>query len=800
MRTTPNRTRSILVAGLVGIVAILGGVAAQPCSAQLTLEFKLTDKDVDKAIERLQNYLWMRQRDNGSWENVVGSHYKRKKGGTTALATLALLESGVPLSDPRMEKAVQNLMAVEMDDLYCYAVRVMAISRAYRFAQRKSFAASIVKDMAWLTQGLPQNGAWHYGGTSKTGDNSASQYGLLALWEADLAGFDQLRKIPKGTMITDGEKEVDLATVWPQVARNLKTSWRAIEREWVKRHRPDHGWTYAAVATPDVKSTMTMTAAGVASLYIVIDKAYAPKMTPGKPRPRTQVFAKADQGMAWLASRLTPKFTQDGYLAFGIQRIASAAGYKYIGQNDWFQMGVKEIAKRASNARRELGGKHGGDVQAAFYLLFLARGRVPVTFNKLERPGTDWDVAPRDIANLTRYLIKEYEKPMAWQIVSVDRPVAEFLDAPILFINGIKPVSLKDKTIAKMREYVLRGGMIVGEATTGSTEFASSFKKMLEKAFPEGRGSEGTMYAWHKLDDDHPLFAGLEKRDRKQIGTVWGMNDPVRTFAVLLSRDHATAWQQFQTMKKRPLFLMGMNLFRYGTGGERLRTRLRPVFAGRTLDAKIKKKIGVIHAGPRWFSDQYAIERLSDKLVLEARIMVDAQVLTDAAEVDPKEMPMIWIVGSGPFTASEKLVAGLKTYVGKGGLVAINANMGNRLFALSAKKLAKAIVPDALPSPLLDTDPIMTGMVYRERGKPIDRSGINQTLRFAGVRKVALTGYRSGTRWGVIVCPHDVFMTMLGAPIYGCKGYLGETSRQIGFNMFLYSLEQAEKVSEGGAK
>lgn len=782
--------------------ALLVGPAARPCQAQVTLQFTLTDKDIDQAMERLRNYLWMNQRDDGSWTDITGSHYKKKKGGTTALAALALLESGVKLSEPRMEKALESLMSVEMDDTYCYAVRVMAMSQAYRLAQREQFAAQIVYDLNYLTENLPKNGAWGYTGSEKNGDNSASQYGLLALWEAEWAGFDRLRTIPKDMKLTvgsqEGSKEVDISALWPAVVRNLQGTWRPIEQQWVARQRPDKGWTYAAIPTPEVQSTLTMTAAGVASLYIIVDEVYAAKMIPGKPRPATQVFQMADQGMEWLAKRLPADFTSDGYLAFGIQRIAAASGHKYIGDKDWFRLGVKEIARRAAAARTELGGEYGGDVQAAFYLLFLARGRVPVTFNKLDRgPDTDWDIAPRDIANLTRHLITTLEQRMAWQIVHQDRPVAEFLDAPILFINGMKPLAFTPETVAKMREYVLRGGTIVGEATNGSPDLAASFKKMLEQAFPEGALSGAETYVWKQMAPTHPILAAFEERDLQQEGTVWHMEDPVRTVAVLLTRDHATAWQHMDVAKKGHCFKMGLNLFRYATGQEPLRTRLRPVFAGRTLEAETKKKVGLLPAGPRWLSDIYSVERLSDKLAADARVMVLPELVQDAAQVNPKECPVIWVYGRGASKLAESQLEGLREFVRKGGLVAINANMGDKVFGLAAKGLAKQILPDALPSPILDTDTIFTGLVYRERGKPIEAGGVNLALRAAGVNKVGLTGYRTGDRWGVIVSPHDSFMTMLGAPIFGCQGYTGETAQQIAGNIFLYALEQAEKAAEG---
>ncbi|NIA21444.1 MAG: DUF4159 domain-containing protein [Anaerolineaceae bacterium] len=803
----PKHCRCVAIIFLAATA--LGVVPGAVQGQGLKLKFVTTNKDVDEATKRLRDFLWVRQLDDGSWTDVTGAHYQRRVGWTTALVSLAMLESGVKLNRPEMEKALEALMAAEMKDSISRATRAMALCVAYRAAKRREWEVQIVKDLEWLTQKLPQNGAWGYKGADRDGNNMASQFGLLALWEAELAGFDGKRKFSRTAADKkdkkskkdrqdkkDGQEAFNPARAWPMVLRNLKRAWPQIERQWVRRQRADHGWTFSAVAGPDVQSTMVMTAAGVSSLYIVLDKVYAPKMFPGKPRPKTKVFDGIDTGMAWLASRLKPGFAKDGYLSFGIQRIAAAGGHKYIGQHDWFRLGVRELMDITTNCRANCKGPYGPDVEAAMYLLFLSRGRVPITFNKLQRPGTDWDCAPRDVANLTRFLNRELEQRMNWQIVDVNRPVAEFLDAPVLLINGIKPLAMKDEIIRKIREYVNRGGFVLGEATTSSRAFAESFKKMMVKAFPEGTEQGAKYYRWHEVPREHPLLDTMTDRDLRKLGTIWAMDSPIRTVAVLLPRDQATAWQQMDVAKNRHSFTMGRNILLYATAGEQLKTRLRPVYAGRTITAKTARKVAALSTTGRWLGEPYVIERLSDKLARDAMIMVEAAPAHAPGELDPRETPMIWVYGHGTIGLGEGRIQSLRRYVQKGGLVAFSANKGDKVFAKAAEALALKILPDALPAALGPTDPIMTGLVYRERGKPLTNPKF-RAMRLARDRKVRLTGYRQDGRIGVIVSPYDVFLGILGTPIYGDKDYTGETARQIAANIYLYALEQAEQGAEG---
>ena len=129
-----------------------------------------------------------------------------KAGGTTALALFALMEGGESPQNERIKKGLDALVKVNTNDLYVRAVRTMALARAVSVTEDSPYAKPLKADVAWLTKGAATMGAWGYRGPQRDGDNSCSQFALLALWEAQRAGVK----------------------ISPSI-------FRAVERTWLKR-------------------------------------------------------------------------------------------------------------------------------------------------------------------------------------------------------------------------------------------------------------------------------------------------------------------------------------------------------------------------------------------------------------------------------------------------------------------------------------------------------------------------------------------------------------------------------------
>src|SRR5205814_7896546 len=98
----------------------------------------------------------------------------------------------------------------------------------------------------------------------------------------------------------------------------------------------------------------------------------------------------------------------------------------------------------------------------------------------------EWNNRPRDLANLARFTSRELERPVNWQIVSIDRDPDQWSDAPILYVASHAGLHLSDEEIAKIRAFVDGGGMLFTQADNGSESFNLYVNQLAKRLFPEG--------------------------------------------------------------------------------------------------------------------------------------------------------------------------------------------------------------------------------------------------------------------------------------------------------------------------
>jgi hypothetical protein len=151
----------------------------------LALFGEVTDPQVQRAIERGVALLKSTQDDRGGWDEYLVSH-----GGVTPLCTLALLSAGVPIDDPAMQRALENVRKFSPNKTYAVSLQTMVLAAATPSQDR----LRIRKNVMWLQRNQVKSGnakgGWYYGENSSSADNSNSQFALPALHEAERIGVE----------------------------------------------------------------------------------------------------------------------------------------------------------------------------------------------------------------------------------------------------------------------------------------------------------------------------------------------------------------------------------------------------------------------------------------------------------------------------------------------------------------------------------------------------------------------------------------------------------------------------------
>ena len=218
--------RRVSVTGLVVIGLIVGIV--RPVRAQIT------PQQVQGAIDRACRYLREQQnRVTGGW-----TEHSNYSGAVTALSILALLNAGDSPGDPHIQSALNYLRKLDKPTTtYAASLQTMAFCAATPNKDRLLIRRNVRLMESWQLRSGPRKGAWTYTApkTENTGDNSNSQFAVLALHEAERMGVE----------VSD-------------------QTWSLALQYWTRTQKADGSWGYLG----KVPGTGSMTCAGITSVVI----------------------------------------------------------------------------------------------------------------------------------------------------------------------------------------------------------------------------------------------------------------------------------------------------------------------------------------------------------------------------------------------------------------------------------------------------------------------------------------------------------------------------------------------------
>jgi hypothetical protein len=723
----------------------------------------ITAAKIRTAIEDAGAFLRSRQGPDGS----VTGHYNYE-GGSTSLAALALLAAGGdPAADDQLKMMLDWLAKIEPNNTYVRGIRANVWEYALRKAPYDDRLRRLLKiDYDWLVAALGDREGWRYQMESRDWDNSCTQYGVLGIWAAARAGFEP------------GDR------FWLTMAKHFRGCQNA-----------DGGWGYIAGSG----STPNMATAGLASMFLVFDMYYVRKVYSAR-SPETfaageaaDVLASIQRGMNWLGK--APGNKEDGYYLYGIERTGVASGRKTIGGEDWFARGAEAVLQAQQRNGSIPLGNYGDEIcKTAFCTLFLVYGGAPVAVNKLQYgAGQDWNLNPRDVANLSKHLWTAYERPMNWQVVSLAGKANEF-EAPILFLSGSKRAVFTEEEMLKLRDYLLGGGTILAEPSDHSEEFAQSMTDLVRQMFPP---SDYPNYELKPLPPDHGIYTVL-KQEWHNRPRLRGVSDGSRTFFLLSDEYLSADWQTNRITTDA--FKLATNLLFYATDLGEMEGKFASILP-HTPPAKPRErslKIARVKftgpaASPRdWDAACRCWRKFAPYLkhVTGCGLEEVGPVQLGADKLDG--IRLLHLTGRRRLTLREPERTVLKEFVAGGGTVLVDAYAGAPEFAVSARAELEAIFGRLEPLP---TDhPLAEGRF--EGGADLSdvtfKLPVRQLLRG---RSEPPRGQKLLVAWAdkrpaVVFSEFDLAASMAGLENYRSLSYQPDSARKIAANLLAYLLAE----------
>lgn len=774
-------------ARIMFVIAIMIGFAgAMPTTHGYQAHEKLVDKvrvSIDKGIQYLRDM----EKGKGNWELDAESNIR--KGGWTSLAMLSLLNCGVPPEDEMMKRGLEYLRGIPPAQTYTVGLQTMV----YCLARQPQDRDRIQRNVDWLKSAKLKDG-WSYGERAfGSADNSNTQYALLGLHEAFVAGANVDRKILE-----------------------------EVRSYFIKTQVPnDGGWTYRGGGL----TTMTMTTAGLSNLLIT-----GADLEVGRQKLRDDGVAElcgiyeenkaVADALRWVGNNFPAKLTVERtraafqhpyYGLYGIERVGRLTGNRFIGGHDWYRLGCEFFIETQKADGRWDGEGRGFDhwpvVATSFSLLFLSKGRTPVLMTKLAyNRGDDWNNKRSDCKNLVAFVSKELFKgqPMAWQIFDsrtkpaeqedqVKELAAELLQSPVTYFNGHNRAPTgKERDILK--EYLNNGGFVFAEACCGRPEFDADFRTMCKEMFPDN--------PLVLLPDSHAVWLASGKfAVPPGEFPLWGIQQGCKTILMYSPKPISGYWEANSTNigKGFTAFQLGANIIAYATGLEAPKPRLTEVeiFKG-DLKSAVRRgflRVAQIKHEGDWQPAPLAMRNLMAD-VRKSGLDVSLETIPlPLASDNIVDFRFLYMHGRSAFNFQKQQMNQLRFNLETGGVLLADACCGAKSFDTSFRtfmdqlweekkfKLQPIPLTDELYSHQLNGEALRELRCRREGPDGRPEPGFKNVVPL-------LEGIKLNNRWVVIYSKYDLGCALEKHKSTDCLGYDYDSALKLGKAAVFYSLKR----------
>jgi hypothetical protein len=409
---------------------------------------------------------------------------------------------------------------------------------------------------------------------------------------------------------------------------------------------------------------------------------------------------------------------------------------------------------------------------------------------------SDWNLCPADLQSLLHLSGQALAVRYGAQTVTMATFEPDPATMPVLFISGTRSLRMDGDQLAKLRQHVQRGGMVVFDSVAGSPYFTDSVRQILKQLIPD--------QPLRHIPADHPLLHAAVDVDKAAFGRnppgsvpeFEGIYVGCRIGVLLSPYGLGCGWDGRPVPHlKQAVFYdvetagkIGMNLVAYALGyADAGLEEAKPELFGAADAAAPSDELvftQLVHEG-HWDVHPGAAAALLRKSagVLAARVSLRRQA------VDPDREPLTgrhfaYLTGLDDFHFSERALTNLRHFLDAGGTLVVDNGLGLKTFDTAARRELARLLPGAALRPVAAGHPLLAAGPF-----PLAEAHLTPAAKAVEPQLTgpALEGIEINGDLRVIYSRLDLEAGWSGCEHPQMKGYESDTASALGLDLLMYA-------------
>ena len=408
---------------------------------------------------------------------------------------------------------------------------------------------------------------------------------------------------------------------------------------------------------------------------------------------------------------------------------------------------------------------------------------------------TDWNLCPADLQRLFGKVQGKLGLQYGYDEVSLSSFNGDPDKMALLFFSGTRTLKLSPDDLAKLRAYVLKGGMHCFDSVAGSPYFYNSARALMQQAFPE--------LAWREIPGDHPLFHMINDVNTVHYSANVNSDKPQleglyvgSRVAVLLSKyglgcgwdDHPVPLIQEAAYYDPPSAEnIGLNLVAYAIGYNHVGMEESKPELFAAVDEKTPTDEFVFaqieHEGAFNVHPNSATKLLS-KLRTATSLRVNLKrVVVDPGKDDLSNLSFLYLTGLDDFHLSDNAVTALRGFLQRNGTLFINNGLGLSTFDLAVRREMARVLPGSKLEDIPLSHTIFSNVV------PVQTADYTPAvaMRYGQLKTPKLEGITVNGDVRVIYSPIDLEAGWETTEYPMALAYRSDTATPLGMNILMYA-------------